>query len=702
MKIFSIVSILCILALPGISQPDSAIYYASSRLDYYTNEEVGEVLVFVPENLKEHKITIDIVFEYERINRAYPVASLGISTVPFPMKLLREGANELTVSFYEDDKWVDSRKVWVTIKAHRDNAVKIDQATGGLSVAGMPLMPFGFFTNSPVPLTLLEEEVVKGFNLITARQDNGKKTLKSRKAYMNRCADLGIRVNYDISTIEKQEDLRREIELFRDHPALLTWFIADRPDGNELPADSLIEIYRLIKELDPYHPVSLLLMSPRKAGEYRDVMDIAMTNPNPVPMGRLMEVKDYTDIMKKAFWLQKPVWVVPQSSGGNEWWQREPTPREIRAMTYMAIIHGATGVQYFSRSGPNSFPKSTATWDECGKMALEIAALTPDILSAQYAPILKPDRPEIHAKAWNRSGLVTIAVVNEINEPGIFSLKMVDHDITIKANVLFENRQVDIVDGVIEDMIDGYGTRVYRFDIRRNIDLKRGFAPGNLSVDPGFEDISTTGVPAACYAYNGYDKGSTYFVDSRKHYQGDHSLRLNNPSDKPGNRLSFFGLDLAGNKSYTISIMARTGSSSNKPGGKKGGAPEFRLGMGQAEKVFECTDTWQKYEIHAVRGSEGKKVSPQLEMAGKGTAWFDLLQVYPDMDLVESRGEAGKGSIVELKSVHSDVKIFYTTDGSDPTPESLPYLIPLEVDSKAMLKAAAYKDGIRVGYIERQ
>ncbi len=88
-------------------------------------------------------------------------------------------------------------------------------------------------------------------------------------------------------------------------------------------------------------------------------MDIAMTDPYPIPQGKVAEVATFAEILRNAFWLEKPVWIVPQSFGGNEWWQREPDPREIRAMTYLSIIHGATGIQYFIRSGPNVFPKST-------------------------------------------------------------------------------------------------------------------------------------------------------------------------------------------------------------------------------------------------------------------------------------------------------------------------------------------------------
>lgn len=722
MKNYLFLFTLVVLSSIGFSQkPDPENYFASSRLDYYTNEDVGEIMVYVPDRLKDRKITIDLVFEYQSLNRAYEVSSFGVSTVPFPTELLREGTNEITVSFNEDDKWVDSRKVYLMIRPHRDNAVKIERVNGGIFTNGLVMIPFGFYTNFPVELSLLDEEAVHGFNMISPYQKNDKKSLKSRKAYMDRCADLGMRVNYNICSVaggggavtskieglsaeEKSAMLRKEIEQFRDHPALLTWYIADQPDARNFPADSLISVYQLIKELDPYHPVTILLESPRNAAKYSQVADIIMTAPFPVPQGSILEVKDYTRIPKTEFWLEKPVWIVPQVFGGNEWWKREPNPAEVRAMTYMAIINGASGIQYFIRSAPNSFPKSASTWSECATLATEINELAPDIISPHPAPVLVSDNPGIHAKAWNRAGLVTIAVVNDKPDPAEFKLKMKDWDLTIVADLLFENRKLVIVDGVVTDMIDGLGTRIYRFDSRLTPDKVKMNEKGNMTVDPGFEDLSNTCVPAACYAYNGDDPGSTYFLDSRRHFQGEHSLRLNNPAHQPGSKLSFYGLELDQKKSYTLSIMARTGASSNKPGGKKQEPVRFNLSLGLTGQVFDCQETWQKYSVSGImpagQNSETGRVCPQLELVNKGTAWFDMLLVFPDMELKVGLGAEGK-SIIEILSIHEGAKIHFTLDGTEPTQSSTLYTVPLEISVNDKLKAAAFKENIRVGYIER-
>ena len=68
---------------------------------------------------------------------------------------------------------------------------------------------------------------------------------------------------YECSKQEKL--LREEVNAFRDHPALLSWYISDEPVGQGVPPDSLEFAYSIIKELDPYHPVAIVFMAPKTA-----------------------------------------------------------------------------------------------------------------------------------------------------------------------------------------------------------------------------------------------------------------------------------------------------------------------------------------------------------------------------------------------------------------------------------------------------
>jgi hypothetical protein len=88
-------------------------------------------------------------------------------------------------------------------------------------------------------------------------------TFNERKAYMDRCAQLGIKVQYNLLSVsggggvsssiegisdeEKKNRLIAEIEAFRDHPALLAWYISDEPTGNKISASQLEYVYRIIK-----------------------------------------------------------------------------------------------------------------------------------------------------------------------------------------------------------------------------------------------------------------------------------------------------------------------------------------------------------------------------------------------------------------------------------------------------------------------
>ena len=61
----------------------------------------------------------------------------------------------------------------------------------------------------------------------------------------------------------KWELLRKEVEAFRYHPALLSWYTADEPGFGVDPAH-LEKIYQFIRKLDPYHPVTVVFCNIRQ------------------------------------------------------------------------------------------------------------------------------------------------------------------------------------------------------------------------------------------------------------------------------------------------------------------------------------------------------------------------------------------------------------------------------------------------------
>ena len=140
-------------------------------------------------------------------------------------------------------------------------------------------------------------------------------------------------------------------------------------------------------------------------------------------------------------------------------------------------------------------------------------------------------------------------------------------------------------------------------------------------------------------------------------------------------------------------------------GSKKSEQLNFRLSLGDlASGEFVLTANWQKFSIGTAESgnrAQSKRISPQLELISKGTAWFDVLEVVPDMEIVTTPfGEKGAFNI-QINSIHDGSDIHYTLDGSEPTEASELFIGPLFFDKSVALKAAAFKEGKRVGFIEK-
>ncbi len=708
-------------------------YKSAARYNYYTSEQTAEVAVWVPDSRSGVRVSVDIVYAFDHILRGAEVKAGQFNIFAFPLETFSQGHNELTVSYMENGKWVDSDKIELLVLPGKYNAVKIDRISGGLIVEGLPFIPFGFYTYSPVQPGLAEEEAVKGFNMMSPYQEIRSKTFRERKEYMDRCAELGMKVNYNLLSLaggggvghqgherlshrKRIKMLKKEIEAFRDHPALLSWYISDEPVGQGVPPDSLAEVYGLIRELDPYHPVTVVFMTPAMARDYSHVMDIVMADPYPVPHGSVLEVGKVTDMLQKEFFLEKPVWIVPQAFGGNEHWEREPTPREMRVMTYLAMINGASGIQYFIRQGLNAFPKSTIAWNECGAMALEMAELTPFFFAAGKPPLLKSPDKDLQFRVLADDGAVLVMVVNPGNKPSEFSFTLEDLPYSGSAAVMFEDRMVEVREGRVVDIIDAYGTRTYL--VRYKMPSGKGprVQPRNLVLDPSFENTTGTGIPASCYARPQGDRGATYFIDPRIAARGGHSLRMTAPSEGGGMKLSFYGIRIEPGQSYTMSIQARSVPLRYREVVKKsffrrlcGCGPDasdhplFTMALGGTSESFIPGNDWQEYAFSCIPEPESgvNRVSPTLALDGKGTAWFDLLQVYPDMAVTSNVNRDNNNISIGLSTVHKGAEIFYTLDGEEPGRDAKQFDGIFNISTTSTLKAAAYLGDKKAGYLER-
>ena len=609
---------------------DSLSFSIVSRQSFYSYEKNGEFLLHIPYALSKNHLSISLKVGEATIVSWDGIPGKIILRLPFSLNLIPSVYKaEASINISASRAVTYIAKTDLIILSYKSNEVKTDRLTGSLIVNKLPFFPFGFYCYSPVYPTLPEEEIIKGFNMISPYQKIVPETINERKAYMDRCAELGMKVNYNLlsvsggggvgskieglSDIEKRERLISEIKIFMDHPALLGWYISDEPNGTNTAPEKLKEIYRTIKEYDPWHPVSIVFMAPFiTAKNYSGAMDIVMADPYPVP--------------------ELPVTL----------WSREPTSQEIRSMTWQSIINGATGIQYFVRQGLNYFPKSAATWSECGRIAMEVAELTPWLLSDEEPLQVVSNSKNVLVSSRLHNGQLIIMAVNRINEPVSTSFRVTGFS-NGKARVLFENRFVSVKGGIITDQLGPFGSQVYLVNIKPEKTVSE-VSNTNLIKDSGFEDLSAPGIPSACYARPGGDRGATYFIDTREYVEGNHSLRIITPVEDKSLAIRFFPLSVRAGASYTISIWAKSDpeqrffdvtKQKNTRLYEKKEMPQYvEVLFGEFGRARFVPDSrWRQYVTFVTIPNDTLarfKTNLILKMPGQGVAWFDVVKVTED------------------------------------------------------------------------
>jgi hypothetical protein len=636
---------------------DSSAFKLYTRLSFYSFEKNGEFLLHVPSAFSQNNLSVIIKTGSDTLASWTGRSGRTILRIPFLIKFPTSVYNiEAIIKVTANPSIIYITTTKLNILSYKSNEVKTDRLTGGLLVNRRQFFAFGFYTYSPVYPTLPEEEVVKGFNVISPYQKILPETLSERKAYMDRCAQLGMKVHYnllsvsggggvgskieDISDEEKRSRMIEEIKTFMNHPALLAWYISDEPTGNKIAPETLEDIYNVVKEIDPWHPVSIVFMAPFiSSKKYVNALDIVMADPYPLPDLPISMVGDVAGQLKQEFRGRRPVWIVPQVFGGGELWSREPTAQEIRSMTWQAIIKGATGIQYFVRQGLNYFPKSAATWGECGRLAMEIAELTPWLLSDEETLPVESYSKNIIVSSRIYDGQLIVMAVNKINEPVTATIH-ISGVYNNNARVIFENRSVPVFSGAITDQIAPFGSQVYLVDIRQK-KPKPALSGINLLSDPGFEYLSSPGIPSACYARPGGDRGATFFLDSREHLEGSHSLRIITPENDKSAALRFFPFSVKAGQTYAISIWAKSDPEQRYTANTKKAEElilaketipqyvEILLGeFGRAR--FVPDNEWRRFVTFVtipVDTLASFKTNLILKMPGQGVAWFDEIKV---------------------------------------------------------------------------
>ena len=162
------------------------------------------------------------------------------------------------------------------------------------------------------------------------------------------------------------------------------------------------------------------------------------------------------------------VWAIVETTRiGHE--TDRATPHQIRSEVWQALIQGARGIGYFAHEFSGGFREDGIfrypdAVDAVKRINGEIASLAPVLnsASAKIQVSFSGDVP-ISSLARRHEGKVYLFAASVGEHPSEARLKIPGIR-RAKAVVLGEDRTVDVVDGILEDLFAGYDVHLYRVE----------------------------------------------------------------------------------------------------------------------------------------------------------------------------------------------------------------------------------------------
>lgn len=290
----------------------------------------------------------------------------------------------------------------------------------------------------------------------------------------------------------------------RSDPRIIGWMHMDEPDnaqpdgrggyGPPVEPTVILQRYRAMRAADPTRPVVLNLGQGVAWDRYYG-RGVRTNKPEDYPLyargADIISFDVYPVVSSDAdvrgrLWLPalgtkrlvewtaglKPVWNAVECTRISSPTAR-PTPAQVRAEVWMAIIHGCRGLIYFVHQFPEAgrFIEAAVLEDRemcegltrLNRQIQELAPVinSPTLTDAASAASSRPDTP-LALMAKRRAGALYLfaAAMREGETTATFRIRTPGR--AASAEALGEGRTVPIVGGQFVDAFAGYGVHIYR------------------------------------------------------------------------------------------------------------------------------------------------------------------------------------------------------------------------------------------------
>jgi len=356
-------------------------------------------------------------------------------------------------------------------------------------VDGKPFFPLGWYgSTNPDQLTELMDSP---FNCLLA-YGTDRQPKQTMLDFLDRMKPTGFKLIYCMNDVYPTATYLREtgwegihgneniapavVKAYRDHPSVIAWYLNDELPKALIP--KLEGYYQMVRDLDPNRPCYIVLCNMPEVKYFPSTTDVMGVDPYPIP-GDPALVSRWMDTANNAVHSHKPVWAVLQAFA---WYQyrssnkdrghipteeelktgRAPTYEEERCMTYFALAHGAKGIIYYCYYDLRLLPQYQEMWGWMKKMAAEVRALSPVLLSSDELGSVPcaPADIAIHTRLLRHQGRLYLIAVNP-KQTACTANFTLPNKLPKQVTAMFEDRSLKTDGALLIDQFKPLEAHVY-------------------------------------------------------------------------------------------------------------------------------------------------------------------------------------------------------------------------------------------------
>ena len=279
-------------------------------------------------------------------------------------------------------------------------------------------------------------------------------------------------------TPQAWERLKKLVNTVKEHPAFLAWYLADEPKGAEFCAE-LRNVYQLLKEIDPHHPVIHLDFTAEGCISKREgYADLHILDMYPHPLVDGSWQRSISSVMYSMKLVNESVapygtWFCPEAFKPRGKKNRSLTYREIRCIVFGSIVNGATGIVPYKIGDPDEkyyqHIRNSGIFVSPEMHLGYLKGIGPELKGLEKV-LLEPARLDVKTsthyiiamrKKHNNKEFITAVNTMPDTMDCTVSAKGMPNG---KYRVLGENRTVEVKNGKLTDKFIGYATHIYTND----------------------------------------------------------------------------------------------------------------------------------------------------------------------------------------------------------------------------------------------